>query len=766
MEADCKIRIEVLDANCQIVRSFLEYVTPGQYDIRSAIGVVDTQGEIDLQTVAKFCRQSNPTKNLQNAKFNIEPGLHVFEVHLQGKLSALLPPPQPQQASSSSKRGFSKIILEEKIRAHEFEQDLDGVLQKIVQKKFYIRKEFAQKHAILFNGLPNCVIGTADDQGYPIDGDFERFLNHGIELWKKFEAVLQQPRAEMFWHVNFYGPLFGSCCLGPTPSGLLKYKVSPKLSLGPTARLTYAAGILPDVCDGWMFVNSYTEAKMPATILFNTRSYNANTLPMAEYDFQCGDPNILMIDLLAEFKGSDDINLEHDREKLFGEMAVASQSFVQILNFNPFIFGVTTSGPQFRFYALLSNEKEKQYKQLSSKNYQQTVKEAKEGKSIPRKRSASMSDLFAKQKEENELKANQEPTVEPDDTFYECYYMANVHVSNFSTYMQVLMILWRMRVARLVSLRWYKTSILDKEKKAQLTSQSQNNENNANQSNPPHANSDAETELTKEFKDLNLELKQFNLTVSEKFLNSCSESFVFKAYNANAKQVVVKLFACQEDFLNEKKTYEWLEGVNFKCKPKLLNSFETNSMQGLVLELLEGQGNLTLNSEAELKNFTIALLKVVDTLHACNVIHGDIKLSNLVYDRQCNTVKLIDFAFSEILVGRDYSTRRGQTNGYLPYYFQPMVFHDDLCNVGALLCKLVYGVDPTSVGYDHLLAITMKRSQAQPLFEVSRSFITLIHNLLDSSQVYYTAAFTLLEEVLEESDEVAVPANEKAKWLS
>lgn len=32
--------------------------------------------------------------------------------------------------------------------------------------------------------------------------------------------------------------------------------------------------------------------------------------------------------------------------------------------------------------------------------------------------------------------------------------------------------------------------------------------------------------------------------------------------------------------------------------------------------------------------------------------------------------------------------------------------------------------------------------------------------------VYYTAAFTLLEEVLEESDEVAVPANEKAKWLS
>lgn len=83
--------------------------------------------------------------------------------------------------------------------------------------------------------------------------------------------------------------------------------------MGPSTRLTYAAGILPDVCDGWMFVNSFTESKTPATILFNTQSYDAATLAVAKFDFQCGDPNVLMLDLLAEFKGSDDIGLEHDR---------------------------------------------------------------------------------------------------------------------------------------------------------------------------------------------------------------------------------------------------------------------------------------------------------------------------------------------------------------------------------------------------------------------------------------------------------------------
>lgn len=130
-------------------------------------------------------------------------------------------------------------------------------------------------------------------------------------------------------------------------------------------------------------------------------------------------------------------------------MVAASQCFVQILKVNPFVFGVTTSGPQFRFYALKSTEKEKHYKQSVSKTHQQTVKDAQEGKSMPRKRSASTPDLFNDAKEEEtDLKASQEPPNDQDDPFYECYYIANIHVSNFSTYMEVLMILWRMRVVR------------------------------------------------------------------------------------------------------------------------------------------------------------------------------------------------------------------------------------------------------------------------------------------------------------------------------
>ncbi len=100
---------------------------------------------------------------------------------------------------------------------------------------------------------------------------------------------------------------------------LLKFQVSDKITLGPTARHLFSSnssGILPDACDGWMFVKSYTQAgkeKRPAKILFNKFVYDAKTLPVAQYDYLCGDANILMLDLLAEFKGSDDLDVEHDR---------------------------------------------------------------------------------------------------------------------------------------------------------------------------------------------------------------------------------------------------------------------------------------------------------------------------------------------------------------------------------------------------------------------------------------------------------------------
>lgn len=70
-------------------------------------------------------------------------------------------------------------------------------------------------------------------------------------------------------------------------------------------------------------------------------------------------------------------------------------------------------------------------------------------------------------------------------------------------------------------LRGYKVT-LDKEKQAKLVpKEPKDNINNSNQNSPstPEPNKDGDTDITKEFKNLNLELKQLNLTVFSKFLN-------------------------------------------------------------------------------------------------------------------------------------------------------------------------------------------------------------------------------------------------------
>ncbi len=137
-------------------------------------------------------------------------------------------------------------------------------------------------------------------------------------------------------------------------------------------------------------------------------------------------------------------------------MAVASQCFVQALSYNPYVFGITTSGPQFRFYALRSNEKEKSYEKQSEHKTMQNIIEEGKKQGITQKRSISKPELFVagdapdgSTKEEQTKKDEKEMSAEQNlDAFYECFYLANVQISNFATYVQVLMILWRIRVAR------------------------------------------------------------------------------------------------------------------------------------------------------------------------------------------------------------------------------------------------------------------------------------------------------------------------------
>ena len=136
---------------------------------------------------------------------------------------------------------------------------------------------------------------------------------------------------------------------------------------------------------------------------------------------------------------------------------------------------------------------------------------------------------------------------------------------------------------------------------------------------------------------------------------------------------------------------------------KLHEVFEDDFYVYMVLEFLQ-KGDLVqffksrpLFEENELKPFYKKIVIGVGNLHKKGVIHRDIKLDNILLDKNCNP-KLIDFGISSIM---EANTKIYDTGG-TPAYLAPEVIKaegdvgpkSDVWSLGVLLYLLTYGVVP------------------------------------------------------------------------
>ncbi|KAH9101548.1 hypothetical protein LEN26_009642 [Aphanomyces euteiches] len=101
-------------------------------------------------------------------------------------------------------------------------------------------------------------------------------------------------------------------------------------------------------------------------------------------------------------------------------------------------------------------------------------------------------------------------------------------------------------------------------------------------------------------------------------------------------------------------------------------------------------------SEAVAQNYMMQILQGVAYLHERQVIHYDIKPSNVLID-QFGTVKLADFGASRLLSGSSINKSRSMRG--TPYYMAPEVIkqetHDtkaDIWSIGCTLIKMLTGV--------------------------------------------------------------------------
>ena len=188
------------------------------------------------------------------------------------------------------------------------------------------------------------------------------------------------------------------------------------------------------------------------------------------------------------------------------------------------------------------------------------------------------------------------------------------------------------------------------------------------------------------------------------FRGSCERSVNGHVTVTTSGQDVTNSF--RRKFMREAKRLSEFDHLNIV---KVIDVFEENGTAYMVMDYVDGEtlqqlvdrkGKL---SEKEALEYIIPLCDALEVVHEKNLLHLDIKPSNILIKRQTNTPVLIDFGISKFTEasGVDHSTTTpvALTKGYAPLeqYGQDLsklTALTDVYSVAATLYKLVTGVTP------------------------------------------------------------------------
>lgn len=173
---------------------------------------------------------------------------------------------------------------------------------------------------------------------------------------------------------------------------------------------------------------------------------------------------------------------------------------------------------------------------------------------------------------------------------------------------------------------------------------------------------------------------------------------------------------------------------------RLLEVFEDEKYLYLILEyhpngdLISYLNNRALLSEEELAPIYKKIVQSVKSLHEIGVIHRDIKMDNILLDRNCQPI-LSDFGISSVVKPDSVINDTGGT----PAYLAPEVinangeicYKTDVWGLGVLLYTLVFGVLPfQGSNFQELYKNILSESYKFPDHVVSKEVKDLIRKIL------------------------------------
>lgn len=217
-----------------------------------------------------------------------------------------------------------------------------------------------------------------------------------------------------------------------------------------------------------------------------------------------------------------------------------------------------------------------------------------------------------------------------------------------------------------------------------------------------------------------------------------------------------------EERCQEVRTLIHLRGdnPNTSCVLHLYEYFWTRQSQPyqgqihLVTELLgqeldQWRHSQTTVMESSVQTIARFLLNALDFLHGKNVVHRDIKPTNILFrvNGDFRTLKIVDFGLAKILPNGEKAKDFCGSNGYIApemYEAQPYDFEVDMFAFGVVLFRLLSGARPFSSPYPHKMrtdTINLTYSVNGRNWEgISSDALKLVRKLLIGREERLTAA--------------------------
>ena len=199
--------------------------------------------------------------------------------------------------------------------------------------------------------------------------------------------------------------------------------------------------------------------------------------------------------------------------------------------------------------------------------------------------------------------------------------------------------------------------------------------------------------------------------VTEKIYES-GRSIVYRAQHLeDGRSVILKTlkeeYPLPEDILRYRREYETIQSLNFEGTPRPAGLVKINNRVVLITEDIGGRDLKSLLTShtftlQQLLKIATALARILGEIHAANLIHADIKTSNIIFNPATDHLQVIDFGSVRALAGTGSIGEIQGLTGTLAYMSPEQTgrmnlqvdWRTDLYSLGVALYELFTGKLP------------------------------------------------------------------------